>query len=190
MRHVSRESLLETLCLGPVGFVVGSAPWTLSLTGAGAVGRAVSGKSAVGTLFVLVCPPLVLRLVTWQICWHFFCFVFFFFFLRNVANPPTPHHAAGLTDVARRLTWKEWQCLIPPEKSAGVLWDGRNFTSLISGLSHRPSEQNQLPLRPGWMSALTLTASFPSEGAGRAGAGRRSGVLVTALKPSLLSVLQ
>lgn len=74
-----------------------------------------------GILFVLLCPSLVLHLVVWQIHWHFFCFIFFFFFLWNVANAPAPHHAVGLTEVAQRLTWKEWQCLVPPEKAAGVL---------------------------------------------------------------------
>ena len=74
----------------------------------------------------MVCPSFVFWLVTWQICWRFFCLSFF---LQNVACP----HVVRLTCVSRHFTWKEWQYLTPrPEKLwREFMYDNcRSFTSL------------------------------------------------------------
>lgn len=108
-----------------------------------------------------MCPSGVLCLVTWQVCWCFLCYIFFFFLLQNRAYPPAPHCAVRLTDVSKHFTWKECLGLIPPEKLAGVYVgqrQGFHVTELV--LSYHPSEQRHPLLRPVWTMPLPLLLHF------------------------------
>lgn len=159
---------LGALHLGSVGLVVGSAPFIFSPSREGKQwAGAISGKSAAGIVFVLVCPSGVLCLVTWKVCWCFLYYIFFFSFSCRIELTLLPHTVCETYRCVQAFHLEG----MPGSHSSRET--GRSLCRTKAGIS---CHWIGVELSPFWAAsaspetslddAPSLTASFPSKGAG------------------------